>query len=131
MNLSACAQFHPVGAAWGQPTRVVEKIAWAHRALRLALHRSRGGNPVNKLYEPDEQYMQNRPVKTLAYYLDGILDKNVLQRVTIPYNLDISLPDIPAGNISALKTALLSLGIRLTPSTEITEQFIIYQSPKQ
>ena len=96
----------------------------------LALHRSRGGNPVNKLYEPDEQYMQNRPVKTLAYYLDGILDKPVVEETGINYTIDLSLSGINGSNFAAVQSALLAFGFRLTPSQRILPNFIIYQNYK-
>lgn len=97
----------------------------------LCRYKTSGGKSVNKLFDRDKRTMVNKPLATLAAYLDRILDLKVILQTTVSFNLDIELPDTPAGDIEALKAVLAKMGILLTASTQLTEQFIIYQTPKQ
>ena len=97
----------------------------------LSAYRTRGGPPANKLFGRDKSIMINQPLGTLTTYLDKILDRKVIQQTTIGFNIDLELPDTVSGDIEAIQTMLAKMGILLTASTEITEQQIIYQTPKQ
>lgn len=97
----------------------------------LGRYRTKGGKRNNQLNNKDGRYMQNSPLSALTSFLDSKFDTRVYQKDSIPFQLDLHLPDIPVKNTSEWINALAALGIYLTPSTEMIEQFIIYQLPKQ
>jgi len=97
---------------------------------RLQAFKTRGGKLINRLNQQQGRYMQNATLSMLQTYLNDFLGPYVLPTATLPYNLDLSLPDIAANDEAALIQALAGMGIILTPSTEPVEQFIIYQTLK-
>lgn len=99
--------------------------------LLLQHYASKGGKAINRLYEKENRLFENGSLASLATYLNSNLDRYVAYNATVPYNLDLRLPDIAAGDDEALIRALAGMGILLIPATIKTEQFIIYQSPKQ
>jgi len=89
-----------------------------------------GGKPVNKLYDRDKRAMINMPLAILVAWLDNTLDRKVILQTTVGFNLDLELSDTVTGDIAALQSQLAKMGIILTATTAITEQQIIYQTPK-
>lgn len=100
-------------------------------SIMLSRLKTAGGKPVNKLYDRDKRSMTNQPLATLADYYDKVLDRKVILQATVPYNIDMELPETISGDFQNLQSQLAKLGILITHSTEITEQHIIYQTPKQ
>lgn len=98
---------------------------------KLLLLKTAAGSPENKLYQKENRYMQNSSIQSLAHYLNSIMSKPVIANIAVPYKLDLQLPDTPAGCDEKLISALAQMGIHLTPSTIVTEHFIIYQTTKQ
>lgn len=92
-----------------------------------ARHRSAGGAAVNKLYDPDEQYMVNRKVETLAGFLDGRLDKPVVNETGIAYPLDIAFTYTNFSSLTETQQALKGFGFMLTAATRLLDNFIITQ----
>lgn len=92
---------------------------------------TKGEKQANHLFDKRGRYMRNRPLKTLAFYLNEVLDKYVVLKTNLTGNYDIQLPDIPLNDIESLKSTLGKIGITLTTTKENVEQFIIYQKPKQ
>lgn len=97
----------------------------------LGRYRTKSGKTGNHLYDAENRYMQNNTLENLTRYLNSSLSRYVLQKDSITYRLDISLPDIPLTDTNAHISALAAVGITLTPSNQMIEQFIIYQLPKQ
>jgi thiol-disulfide isomerase/thioredoxin len=97
-------------------------------SVLLLQHKSKGGAAINKLFEPENRYLQNETPEALGRYLDGIMGRYVKMEATIPYRLDLPLPDTPPGDDAALIKALGTMGIILTPAVASIEQFIIYQT---
>jgi len=91
---------------------------------------SKGGKSLNKLYDPNNKYLQNGKLKSLADYLNHTTQHYVLLQTATPYMLDISLPNLAEGNDAALIQALAKMGIVLTPATATVSQFVIHQTPK-
>lgn len=99
--------------------------------VKLLPYKTKGGKIINRLNLPEGRYMQNGTLAMLHHYLNGMMRPYVLSDITLPYKLDIPLPDLAAGDNAALVQALAGMGIILTASTEPVEQFIIYQTLKQ
>ncbi|HMC99886.1 MAG TPA: hypothetical protein VKH37_07030, partial [Ferruginibacter sp.] len=99
-------------------------------SVRFEKFRTKGGKASNKLYQRADRFVVNKPFATLSSYLDWILDKYVVQQSNIPYNIDLTLPDILESDVKSLLQYLSKCGIILTPSTTTKEQFVIYQTNK-
>lgn len=98
---------------------------------RLQTYKSRGGKLLNQLYQPQDKLMQNGTLTMLQTWLNDFMGRYVPTDVTLPYNLDISLPDKATASDTSLIQALAGMGIILTATIEPVEQFIIYQTEKQ
>jgi thiol-disulfide isomerase/thioredoxin len=86
--------------------------------------------PMNRLSEKENRFMQNKPLKTLAVYLDRKLSRPVVDESGVSFNISLSLPAVDIGDINALRKALLPYGIRLTEAVRTLPNFIIYQNLK-
>jgi len=91
---------------------------------------SSGGKRINNLYEPENKYLQNGKIKSLADYLNQSMQRYVLLQSNQPYLLNIRLPNEANTGDAAVIKALAGMGILLTPITATVPQFVIHQSPK-
>lgn len=98
---------------------------------KLQAYKSKGGKLTNKLNQPLGRYLQNGTLAMLQTWLNDHMQRYVLTDATLPYNLDMEIPDDAAASDEALLQTLAAKGIILTPVTGPVQQFIIYQTPKQ
>lgn len=94
----------------------------------LQQRRSKGGQAINKLYDAENRYLQNESLQALATWLDGVMSRPVQLVASVPFAIDLRLPDTRAGDDAALVQALAAQGIILTTGIASIEQFIIYQN---
>ena len=100
-------------------------------SMKVQACRSKGGNNLNKLYDPDNKYLQSGNLASLAEYLNYSMKRYVNLQAELPYLLDIKLPELPPGDDEALVQALAAMGIILKPVTAVKSQFVIYQTVKK
>ena len=124
------ARYFNLTAAW-QPLPA-SCYALTIDTVKIKPYLGSGGKSINKLYNPENKYLQNGKLKSLAEYLNHSMQHPVLLQTSLPYLLNISLPDKSAtGNDdAAVIQALEAMDINLKPVTATIPQFVIYQSPK-
>lgn len=94
----------------------------------LKKYRSKGLPSVNALSSSEKKQLINGSLADLAYWLNAILGRNVVQEQNIAFPLDISIPSHAAANETALIAWLKTIGVLLHPATRNVNRFIIYPS---
>lgn len=100
-------------------------------SLKIIPYLTRGGRYQNKLYDPENKYLQNGKLSSLVSYLNNSMGRYVVLQAPVTYMLDIRLPDLEKPDDDLLIQALADMGIILKATTLPISQFIIYHSPKQ
>lgn len=87
-----------------------------------------GGNPENKLYEKNEKYLKNEPLKYLINFLDNAYDisEPIIDETNYNGNIDINFPlDVEKYSFDSLAIFLKQYNLKLLPVERELKMFVI------